>query len=117
MSMCFRRKEIMALSRVSDRIAKAMSARLRLSISVSFCMAWIRVRICASVGQVLNRRAVAIPDRLSGALKYSASAYLIREAYPGWSASQTKKALSAARVAWTVDAERGLPVRALVARH
>ena len=37
-------------------------------------------RTCASVGQLLNRRAVAIRDRLSGALKYSASAYLMREA-------------------------------------
>ena len=67
-------------------------------ISVDAGTASIINRTCFTDGQALYRRAVATLERLSGELKYSASASLIRDRQPCSWESHTKKAFNAANV-------------------
>jgi hypothetical protein len=79
-------------------MVNATTARSRRSISVPAGIVRTTCRICSSVGTRSSRGALAILVSFVDRLKYSASAYEIRDLYPGCPASQMKNRFKALRV-------------------
>src|SRR5690349_9003152 len=82
-----RQREAIALSRIPVRIANAINARLRRSMTVADGMAKTTARICSTLGKSRSLGALAIAASFMERLKYSMSDMRIADLKPGCHAS------------------------------